>query len=253
MKEVAVRAIDRAGLGTPARRIARSLRAVGVGLRAIGLAPWRPLVPEAAFSDCVRHALRELRRHEPAEAVGDYLEFGVSRGTSTASVFRVLRGEALDHVRLIGFDSFEGLPAEAAMEGWTPGAFRSTLGATRRYLAARKVDLDRVTLVKGWFKDTLTPETAARLAIGKASLILIDCDIYAATKEALAFCEPHIRERAIVIFDDWGHRSDVGEIGQKEAWEEFLRDHSVFRAEPLPAYLPEARVFLVSRQPPAAG
>jgi hypothetical protein len=245
MKDIAVRAIDLAGLGAPVRWVARSLRAVG-------LAPWKPLVPETAFGDCVRHALRELRRREPAETIGDYLEFGVSRGTSTVCVFRVLQDEALDHVRLIGFDSFEGLPVEAATEGWRPGAFRSTLGATRRYLAARGVDLDRVTLVKGWFKDTLTPEARDRFAIGKASLIMIDCDIYAASKEALAFCEPHIRERAIVIFDDWGHKSDVGEIGQKEAWEEFLRDHPVLRAEPLPAYIPQARVFLVSRQSPGA-
>lgn len=243
MKDVAIRFIDRIGLGAPARRVTSRFRD-------LGLLPWKPLVPEAAFSGCVRHALRELRHLEPADAIGDYLEFGVSRGTSTACVFRVLQEEGLHHVRLIGFDSFEGMPPEAAGQGWKPGEFRSAIGATRRYLAARGVDFDRVTLVKGWFKDTLTPETRTRLAIGKASLIMIDCDIYTASKEALTFCEPHIHERAVVVFDDWGHEADKGHSGQKQAFGEFLTEHPTIGADPLPAYIPQARVFLLTRRPP---
>lgn len=238
LRSSVIRAIDYVGLGQPARR-----------LHAAGLGPWNPLVPEAAFTDCVRDALRVLRRLEPTGAFGDYLEFGVSRGTSMACVSSVLKAHAVGPVRLIGFDSFEGLPAEAAEEGWTPGQYRSTLGATRRYLAARDVDLDQTVLVKGWFKDTLTANTRARLAIAKASLIMIDCDIYTASKEALLFCEPHIVEHAIIIFDDWGWKADTGEIGQKEAFEEFLIRNPKLRAEPLPAYMPQARVFLISRLP----
>lgn len=251
IKAAAVRALDVVGLGAPARQVASRIPHVASRLRDLGVLPWKPLVPEAAFTGCLRHALRELRRHEPAEAMGDYLEFGVSRGTSMACVHRVLQERALSHVRLIGFDSFEGMPAEAAEQGWRPGEFRSTLDATRRYLAAREVDLERVTLVKGWFKDTLTPETRDRLSIGKASVILIDCDIYTASKEALAFSEPHIRDRAVVVFDDWGLETRMRNIGQKEAFEEFLAGNPDIHAEPLPAYAPQARVFMLSRRPPA--
>ncbi len=248
IKAAAVRALDVVGLSTPARRVASRLSNIASRLRDMGVLPWTPLIPEAAFGGCLRHALQELRRHEPAEAMGDYLEFGVSRGTSMTCAYRVLREEASSNARLIGFDSFEGMPPEASGEGWRPGEFRSTLAATRRYLAAREVDLDRVTLVKGWFRDTLTPETRSRLALGKASLILIDCDIYTASKEALAFCEPHIRGRAVMIFDDWGLETKLRSIGQKEAFEEFLANHPDIRAEPLPAYVPQARVFMLSRQ-----
>jgi O-methyltransferase len=251
MKAAAVRVLDAVGLGAPARQIAHQLPKIASRLRDVGVVPWKPLVPEAAFGACVRNALQELRRREPAEAMGDYLEFGVSRGTSMACVFRVLQEQAPPRVRLIGFDSFEGMPPEAAGQGWRPGEFRSTLAATRRYLAARQVDLDRVALVKGWFKDTLTPETRARLAIGKASLIMVDCDIYTASKEALEFCAPHIHEHAVIVFDDWGREDEPRDVGQKEAFEEFLSEHPVLGAEPLPAYIPEARVFLVSRRPSA--
>ncbi len=59
--------------------------------------------------------------------------------------------------------------------------------------------------MKGWFKDTLTPETCREHSLTKASLIMVDCDIYAASRECLRFCEPLIRDRAVVFFDDWGN------------------------------------------------
>lgn len=236
VKRALIRVIDGIGLGRPARQMKDRLRSAGFG-------NWTPLVPEVAFTECIQAAVDVLLREEPAEAFGDYLEFGVSRGTSLACVFHVLQKSGLRRVRLIGFDSFEGLPPEAANEGWKPGDFRSTYAATHRYLTTQGVDFERVTIVKGWFRDTLTPETRSRLAIAKASLIMIDCDIYSASKEALAFCEPHIRERAVIVFDDWGW--DADRIGQKEAFAEFLAEHPRLQAEPLPAYIPQARVFLV--------
>lgn len=135
----------------------------------------------------------------------------------------------------------------AAKEGWAPGQYRSTLEATRRHLRKRGVDLERVTLVKGWFRDTLTEETRAALGIGAASVIMIDCDIYTASKDALAFCAPHIGRHAMIFFDDWGWPQERGEIGQKEAFEEFLAAHRDISAEPMPSYLPQARVFLLRR------
>ncbi len=165
-----------------------------------------------------------------------------------ACAYHSLRAAGLDDARLIGFDSFAGMPPEAAEEGWAPGLFHSTIDATRSYLKSRGVDLDRVDLVQGWFKDTLTEERRTALGIGKASLIMIDCDIYSASKEALNFCEPHIERHAVVLFDDWGWREEADEIGQKEAFAEFLAEHRDISAEPMPSYLPQARVFLLRRR-----
>lgn len=241
LRRAAVQVIDHMGLGGPARRVFARLQASGL------VGDWTPLVPETAFSNCIGNAIRRLHLEEPNEAFGNYLEFGVSRGTSMACVFQVLQQAGLSRARLIGFDSFRGMPPEAAEQGWPPGAYHSTLSATRRYLLSEGVDLDRVTLVPGWFRDTLTPQRRTELSIGKASLIMIDCDIYSASKEALTFSEPLIGERAILVFDDWGWRSDSGEIGQKEAFEEFMADHPGLTAEPLDAYIPQARVFLMRR------
>jgi O-methyltransferase len=211
MKTVVKRAVSALGLEQPARQVL-------LELKARGWRPWEPLVPENAFRECVSGAIAKLHEVAPTEPFGDYLEFGVSRGTSTACVYHCLRDAGLQQARLIGFDSFAGLPPEAATEGWTPGDFRSTIEATRSYLKSQQVDLDRVRLVKGWFKDTLTDQTRQTLAIGKASLIMLDCDIYSASKKALDFCEPHIHRHAVIMFDDWGWREDEGEIGQKEVF-----------------------------------
>jgi O-methyltransferase len=227
-------------------------RAVKRNLKARGLLPWPSLVPEQAFSECVRNAIHKLRESEPLDAFGDYLEFGVSRGTSLACVDRVLREEGLQDVRLIGFDSFEGMPPGSEHEGWAPGDYMSTLAATRRYLRNQGTDLDRTTLVKGWFNETRTAATRRRLNLQKVSLVMIDSDIYSASKEALNFVEPHLAQQAVIMFDDWGWRSDLGEIGQQEAFNEFLAEHQGLTAEPLPGYLEQSRVFLVRREPAAS-
>src|SRR5215207_7939075 len=148
---------------------------------------------------------------------------------------------------MFGFDSFQGMPSEASRQGWVPGEFHSTLSATRLCLTEQSVDLDKVHLIKDWFQDTLTGQTRAEYGIDKASLIMVDCDIYSASKEELTFCEPHIHNCAAIVFDDWGWREDRGERGQKEVFQEFLDADPSLSAEPLPSYRKEARVFLVSR------
>jgi len=230
----------------------KAARGVRARLRAHGVGRWQPLVPAFELGACVRRSIAALRDADPLAPFGDYLEFGVSRGTSLATVHRALTDAGLTGARLIGFDSFEGMPPESAREGWKPGQFRSSLAATRRYLAREGVDQSRVELVKGWFAETLTAETRARLDLGRASLIMIDCDIYSASKAALDFCEPHIHGRAVIMFDDWGWRSEGGQVGQKEAFEELLAAHPDLRAEPMRAYLQQARVFMVTRVPEGA-
>ncbi|TFG48382.1 MAG: class I SAM-dependent methyltransferase [Candidatus Brocadiia bacterium] len=212
------------------------------------LAPPKPLVPEQAFYTSVLSAIDQLHERVPAMQFGDYLEFGVSRGTSLASVYRALLNKGLSHVRLIGFDSFQGLPPEAADEGWVPGDYKSSLEATRAYLASMDVDMRRVTLVEGWFSQTCTEETKDRLSLEKASLIMVDCDIYTASRDVLRYAEPLIRDHAIVICDDWGSRTSDDQRGQSDAFEEFLQEHPQLSAQSLPSYRPLSQIFLVSRR-----
>ena len=242
LRRSVIKLLDVTGFRGPVKRL-RTFR------KARGLSEWNPLVPEPEFLECMHKTLRTVKLANGDSPVGDYLEFGVSRGTSMSLVWKALHSEGmLERVRLFGFDSFQGMPPESLGQGWVPGEFHSTLSATRQHLRERSVDLDKVHLIKGWFRDTLTEQTRAEYSIGKASLIMVDCDIYSASKEALDFCEPHIHNTAAIVFDDWSWREDRGERGQKEAFQEFLDASPSLSAETLPSYRPEARVFLVTRK-----
>jgi O-methyltransferase len=232
-----VRLFDQVGAGYTFRRVRRWRH----GRRK----DWNPLVPEEPFAACCRMAIEELEKH--GHEFGDYLEFGVSRGTSFAAMHDVLTEKGLSTVRLFGFDSFNGLPPEAAREGWKAGDFYSAISATRKYLKERGIDWTRSILIKGWFKDTLNDQTIRKFNIERASLVMVDCDIYSASRDALWFSEPLIGDHAAIFFDDWGAGPLENRIGQIEAFDEFLGAFPHLTADPLPSYSQHARVFLVSR------
>jgi hypothetical protein len=219
---------------------------------AITVLGYTPYIPEEELKACYRGAIERLVASRGEQGLGDYLEFGVSHGSSLACMSRVVTERGLDRVRLFGFDSFQGLPASAAEEDdgvWKPGDFHSSLNATRRILAGKGVNLDRVTLIDGWFSDTLTPELIAAHRIEKASVIMVDCDLYSSAREALDFCGPLIRDAAVVLFDDWhsGGLATKG-MGEKKAFDEFMAANPALSAERLTPYSPASEVFLIERR-----
>ena len=211
----------------------------------------RRAVPEAPYRELLRRGLAELVNRVGAERLGDYLEFGVYNGTSLVAAFREVESLGLSDIRLFGFDSFEGLPPAAATDDgglWQPGAWCSELEFTRAVLAAEGVDRRRVTLIPGWFSETCTEDTARRLGIAKASVIMVDCDIYSSTKEALAFCAPLIEDHALVLFDDW-HSGQLAakNMGERRAFEEWIGARGCFAYEPFGSYNRKSEAFIVSR------
>ena len=156
-------------------------------------------------------------------------------------------------MRIFGFDSFEGLPDSHAHEEdvlWRAGMYRADITLTQERLDEAGVRWDRTTLVKGWFDETLTSRRAEELSIERASVVMVDCDLYSSTKIALEFCAPLLANEAILIFDDWragaeGERRN----GERRAFLEFLTENPHIEAVELPdlAYSDTAAVFRVTR------
>jgi predicted O-methyltransferase YrrM len=156
------------------------------------------LVEEKELQSTFRRALELLSGRVGRAGIGDYLEFGVYNGTSMLCMYRALEEMDLKEVRLVGFDSFKGLPLDTE-SAWRTGEFATSFDFTYAVLSFSGIDWTRVDLVEGWFKDTLTTETVRQYGIDKAGVILIDCDLYEATREALEFCRPLIQDEAVIV------------------------------------------------------
>jgi O-methyltransferase len=218
------------------------------------------LIPVEELSRWYRSALDLLVERHGQESLGDYLEFGVFQGDSLTCMYRALQERQLDGVRIYGFDSFKGLPPiehpEDRKLGWHQGQFASGRQRTLRRLEHNNVDLGRVSLVEGFYSDTLVDGEADALGIRKASVIMIDCDLYTSAKQALDFCTPLIKDEAVVFFDDWTHSAgeDDARLGEQRAFAEWLSENQSLDAREIGTYhqtqmqTPEpSKIFLVSR------
>jgi O-methyltransferase len=239
----------------------RVARWIDVALQASARAAWwqpalrarlsagrdRPLVPTEALEATYRDVLATLVADGVNEA-GAYLEFGVYVGTSLLCMHRASIDAGMSRMRLVGFDSFEGLPASADSEdggAFRRGWYRAGQDVVRDHLTRNGIDWDRTTLVPGWFEETLCPSLARELGIDRASVILIDCDVYPSARAALRFCAPLIRDRAVIVFDDWSAGRGTGE---RRAFGEFMAEHAELEAYPVVAPHDDAAVFVIERR-----
>lgn len=214
------------------------------------------LIPAEQLEPKYVEALTYLKKND---SLGDYLEFGVFRGTSLLCMHRALQKMNIHTIRSFGFDSFEGLPevTDPGDRVWHKGQFKFPLEETRKNLDDAQVDWSRTFLIKGFFTDTLNAALIRQYKIKNAAIIMIDCDMYASAKEALNFCAPLIQKEAIIFFDDWTSTHDLAKknVGEKQAFDEFLKEHTQFTVKDFGSYYPtktkeesEAKIFLVTRK-----
>ena len=159
---------------------------------------------------------------------------------------RVINKLELDKVRMIGFDSFEGLPGSAAVEDygtWKPGQFACAIENTKEFLSKEHVDWSRTFLIKGWFEDTLNDKTTKQYGIRKASVVMIDCDLYSAAKAALNYSLPMITDHSVLFFDDW--EDDIN-FGEYRAYSEFLNEHKNLQSTEIGTYFATGKIFCVT-------
>lgn len=199
------------------------------------------LVPRDQLRQIYIGALAQLADSEGGP--GAYLEFGVFAGDSLACMVEAANAIGMD-IPIVGFDSFQGLPAEVDSDPedvghWYHGQFLCPREVTEWNLTYRRlVQLDRLTLVEGWFDEMLTPELRRSLGIVKAGIVMVDCDAYASAKYVLPWVEPLIKDRAVLVFDDWySFNQDESGHGEQRAFEEFLEAHPDLIGTELGTYL----------------
>jgi hypothetical protein len=188
------------------------------------------------------YAIRDIRWGASAELIRlanersstkkDVYQFGVYTGGSMQGIVRNVN----DFGHLYGFDSFIGLPEEAAgvkLEGrhWNTGAFSSAdaLGAWSTddlfSRLRRKIGRgpDSLTFIQGFFNDTLNESLLRLHPFQPALLVDIDGDLYVSAVQSMGWMlrSGLLVPGSLVRYDDWK---------EDEAWGE-ARAHKELTAE----------------------
>lgn len=143
---------------------------------------------------------------------GICLEFGVWKGDSLNYFSKNLPDK-----KWYGFDSFLGL-----QEDWEGGYF-----AKGHFNLNGKIpSFDKnVTIVKGWFKETLPKFLKKNKDL--ISFIHIDCDTYQSTKEVFnSINKERLQEGCIILFDEYFGYTNW-EINEFKAWQEYVKDNNI--------------------------
>lgn len=142
---------------------------------------------------------------------GLYLEFGTYKGDSINMLAKYRSSQ-----HFYGFDSFEGLP-----ETWTTDSKKGMFDLAGKLPLVR----DNVTLVKGWYDQSLPP-FLQKHADAKIAFVHIDCDLYSSTKTVLNCLKSRLAPGTIICFDEYYNYSDWEE-GEYKAFNEFTKENGI--------------------------
>lgn len=123
---------------------------------------------------------------------GCVLEFGVYRGKTITQIAGFLTGR-----KIWGFDSFEGLP-----EDWHMVKDTDKIKFPKGAFEVERLPWvpDSVTLVKGWFEDTVP--VWKQTNFDNIAMLHVDCDLYSSTREVLTQLNSQIVPGTVIVFDD---------------------------------------------------
>ncbi len=231
-----------------------------LGRRLLGERPL-PLVDRLARGDARFSTFVCAAEYVNFEAVpGDVAEFGVFGGVSLALIAKALSFDPKGQQRkVVGFDSFEGLPAsEEAHARWAPGdcaALHSahplaptgspvTPGLVRDLFA--RCGLPEPALEVGRFDATLPSAVPGRYP--RLALVHVDCDLYESTRDVLEGIAPALQDGTLLLFDDWFHYKGRPDRGEARAFHEFLERHPEWGAAHYRSYATFCNAFIVHRR-----
>ncbi len=183
---------------------------------------------------------------------GDYLEFGVYIGSTFKIAFNFAQKFKLRSMNFYAFDSFKGLPKKKGSNGdddryFPEGDFCCDINEFKTNIKNAGVDMSRVQIVPGWYDETLNDETKKKIALQKAAVIMIDCDLYESTTHVLSFIEDYIQDGTIIIFDDWFSYRGNPNKGEQRAFREWLEKNPSINVSQYQKYGAESNSFLIHK------
>ena len=141
-------------------------------------------------------ALRFARIHK---IEGNYYEFSLGEGYTFGNAIAISKHLGMD-IGFNAFDSFHGIPETTGIDisdQFKKGDYAFSKETFLKNIPKTK----RLTIVEGWYKDTLTEELKNKM--NPAAVVWIDCDLYESTIQVLNWITHKLVEGSILIFDDW--------------------------------------------------
>ena len=182
---------------------------------------------------------------------GDYLEFGVYKGGTFIEAIRMANRKRLNSMRFFAFDSFKGLPTpqgvDKKFDQFYGGQVSNSLDSFRKILSNSRIDLSRVEVVPGWFKDTLNAETKIKLALKSTAVVWVDCDLYESTVPVLEFIADLVNDGTILVFDDWFFYKGRPDMGERKAFTEWLEKNPRFSVTEFHKYYWHGNSFILHK------
>ena len=187
---------------------------------------YKLLVPPDALHRAFKEAIASQTQRVDGPLT--YFEAGVYAGQSMAVWHDTARSEGVE-TRCFGADSFQGLPASVVDDegGWRPGQFACPRPVTEWNLRRLGIPLEDVTLIEGWFTDTLTPALAQE--VGVVHVAMLDADAFSSTETVLNFVGPLLDDEAWLVLDDWFSGGNIDRAtghslgtGVERAFEEWM-------------------------------
>lgn len=172
---------------------------------------------------------------QAAKLPGGFVECGVARGSSAT----ILANAAVAQSRPLWlYDSFEGLPAPGPVDrelqpdkatADMQGRCLGTYDDVRNWLVTTYPRLD-LTMIKGWFQDTLQPTELKPDAI---AVLHADGDFYDSTRIILEQLGRRVVPGGFIVADDYGFWA-----GCRKAVDEWLERYpaTLLRCGPYQAY-----------------
>ena len=156
-----------------------------------------------------------------------FVECGVAKGGCLA-MMKYCSGI---NNKIFGFDSFEGMPDiidkdisnynKSDPKCWIGKSLCDGINSVYTTFDKLNLDMNNVTLVKGFFQNTLQIQENID-NISEIAVLRLDGDWYESTKICLEKLYDKVIENGVIIIDDYGHF-----IGAKIATDEFRIKHKI--------------------------
>lgn len=161
-----------------------------------------------------------------------YFEFGTGWGGTLSGFLRACNRLAKYHqfdvnkIKIVLFDSFEGLPAEMHEADFNPEWEKGKFAYSRDYITniilEHNFPLENVTFIEGYYENTLNESTMDILRkLPAPSIVTMDVDYYSSTQIALNFIHPLLKSGTVFYFDDLYSFFLHPKMGQVKAINEF--------------------------------